>query len=107
MLLSFESGSVGNINYVTRCSNALPKERIEINYDNTTITIKNFLETQIHANNKRQLKTKRQDKGQNDYVKMFIKSLTNGQNTLDVEDTFNLTEKLLIENQKLSVKMES
>lgn len=107
VLLSFESGSVGNINYVTRCSNALPKERIEINYDNTTITIKNFLETQIHANNKRQLKTKRQDKGQNDYVKMFIKSLTNGQNTLDVEDTFNLTEKLLIENQKLSVKMES
>ena len=105
-VLSFESGSVGNINYVTRCSNFLPKERIEINFDYTTIMIKNFLETQIHGHTKHQLKTKRQDKGQDDYVKMFLKSLEHGQSTMDVENTFSLTEKLLIENQKLLVKLD-
>ncbi|MCH1424213.1 MAG: hypothetical protein L7V15_03800, partial [Burkholderiales bacterium] len=66
-LLEFKSGATGVVNYITHGSTSLPKERLEVNWEDHSILMNNFRETKFYGRKVTTFKTKIQDKGQGEY----------------------------------------
>ena len=79
IVLSFEDGSVGVINYLANGGKAFPKERIEVFSNDAVLQLNNFRELRgfgFKGFNK--FKTIRQNKGQKECVSAFVNSVTSG-----------------------------
>tara|TARA_B100000242_G_scaffold285944_1_gene250976 strand:+ start:19527 stop:21662 length:2136 start_codon:yes stop_codon:yes gene_type:complete len=79
LLIDFEDGSIGNVNYLANGHKSFPKEKIEIFCQEKVILINNFKKIQSWGF-KRSLNESRftQDKGQYECIKKFIDSIKKG-----------------------------
>ena len=91
--LSFEDGSLGNINYFSYGAADFPKEKLEIFYDGKTISLNNFKETKAHkVKGFRKHKTRIQDKGHVAEINKFVEMVSsNGQPIITPENIFNVS----------------
>lgn len=92
ILLKYENGSTGVINYFANGSKSYPKERIEIYSQERTAVIDNFrLTTGFGFKNFSKLKTSL-DKGHKEQFQLLIKQVKNGGNPLiPFDDIVNTT----------------
>ncbi len=78
--LSFEDGSFGTIHYLANGGSAFPKERIEVFCDNAVLQMDNYrVLTGYGWSGFKKMKLFKQDKGQTTCAKVFIESITNGE----------------------------
>ncbi len=75
--LGFADGSTAVIEYLSRASPELPKERFEASWDGHTLSCENFRTTELDG--RRRLRTANQDKGQAAAVRGVIEALRAGQ----------------------------
>jgi predicted dehydrogenase/threonine dehydrogenase-like Zn-dependent dehydrogenase len=82
ILLKYENGSTGVINYFSNGSKAYSKERVEVYSQDRTLVMDNFRETKGYGfKGFSKLKTKL-DKGHNEQFKLLNERLKNGGNSL-------------------------
>ena len=78
ILLKFENGSMGVINYFSNGSSKVPKERLEIFSGNKILQLDNFRRLSGYGwNNFKSLNLWNQDKGQNNCVSEFLYAVKN------------------------------
>ncbi len=91
ILLKYENGSQGVINYFSNGSKSYPKERIEIFDNNKNIVIDNFKKLSFYGYSRRNLSIT-QDKGHSNILKEWIKMIKNGTDPIiDIESILNTT----------------
>lgn len=74
--LSFEDGSIGTIHYFANGGKAFPKERIEVFANDAVLQLDNFRELRgFDWSGFSKLKTRSQDKGQDECTRMFVESI--------------------------------
>ncbi|MFC1634948.1 bi-domain-containing oxidoreductase [Planctomycetota bacterium] len=79
MILTFDDGSIGTVNYFANGSKSYPKERLEVLSDGRTLTIENFRITKGYGfKGFKKFKTLRQDKGHEREVAAFVDLITRG-----------------------------
>ena len=77
--LSFENGSIGNINYLANGNNSISKERLEIFRSGQIIQLDNFKKLNAYGiKGFRRMSLISQDKGQNGCASAFISALKSG-----------------------------
>jgi predicted dehydrogenase/threonine dehydrogenase-like Zn-dependent dehydrogenase len=77
ILLKYENGSIGAINYFANGSKTYSKERVEIYSQNRNIIVDNFKKSEYFGFTKSG-KSGSQDKGHQDQFKLFVNSLQSG-----------------------------
>jgi len=77
ILLKYENGSTGVINYFSNGSKAYSKERIEVYSQNRTIVVDNFRKSKYYGFESGG-RSGTQDKGHSEQFKLFIERLKNG-----------------------------
>jgi predicted dehydrogenase/threonine dehydrogenase-like Zn-dependent dehydrogenase len=96
--LMFEDGSLGVINYFTNGGNVFQKERIEVFSGDSALQMNNFRSLiGFGWDGFKRFRTLRQDKGQNNCVNSFIKSIEEGLPSPIQYDEIIETSKLSIE----------
>ncbi len=92
ILLKYENGSTGTINYFANGSKEYPKERIEVYSHERTIVIDNFRSTTAFGfKNFKKLKTSL-DKGHKNQFELLIKQVkSGGQSLIPFEEIINTT----------------
>lgn len=92
--ISYEDGSIGTIHYFANGSSLFPKERIEIFGEGKTIQIENFKKMKGFGFKKfTKLNLFAQNKGHENCVKSFLKSIEKGeQSPISIEEIFETTE---------------
>ena len=92
IILGFEDGSFGTINYLANGSSKFPKERIEVFVDGRVLQLDNFIKLKAYGwpgLNKMNLWS--QDKGQKACAKVFLDAIKNGDNTpIPVDEIFEV-----------------
>ena len=79
IILGFEDGSFGVINYFANGGKAFPKERIEVFAGDAVLQLDNFRKLKGYGwNNFKKMNLMKQDKGQEACAKSFINSISNG-----------------------------
>jgi predicted dehydrogenase len=79
ILLSFEDGSVGTVNYFANGSKSYPKELLEVFSEGRVLRLENFRRTTGYGfRGFRKLKTWRQDKGHAAELAAFIERVAQG-----------------------------
>ena len=79
IVLAFEDGSMGSINYLANGHTSFPKERIEIFADGKVLQLDNFRRLRGYGwNHFKNYSLWRQDKGQNRCAQEFVKSIAKG-----------------------------
>ena len=77
--LTFEDGSIGSINYFANGGKDFPKERIEVFTDDAVLQIDNFRKLSGFGwKGFKQMKSFKQDKGQNNCTQAFVDCVKNG-----------------------------
>mgnify|MGYP003316285445 FL=1 len=79
ILLSFENGSIGTVNYLANGNKGFPKERLEVFCGGSIAQVDNFRSLKVFG--WPGLKSKRlwrQDKGQSDCTQEFIRAIEQG-----------------------------
>lgn len=94
-LLEFKSGATGVVNYITHGSTSIPKERLEVNWEDYSILMNNFRETKFFGRKVATFNTKIQDKGQGEYVRSFIQEINHADIKSDAKNAIKLMEKML------------
>lgn len=95
LVLQYENGSQGIINYFSNGSKAYSKERIEIFSQNRTAIIDNFRKSKYYGFNSSGMK-KSQDKGQYNQFKLFIDHITTGGGAIIPFDEIINTSKVVL-----------
>ncbi len=92
IILGFEDGSFGTINYLANGSSKFPKERIEVFVDGKVLQLDNFIKLKAYGwsgFNKMNLWT--QDKGQKACARVFLDAINNGDKTpIPIEEIFEV-----------------
>ncbi len=99
--LTFKDGSFGTIHYFANGGKSFPKERIEIFCDNSIIQIDNFKKMKgYNWPGFKKLNLWKQDKGQDECVKQFVKSINSGEiSPIPLEEIFEVSKTAIeIEN---------
>ena len=79
IVLGFEDGSVGTVNYFANGSKSYPKEMLEVFSDSRVLRLDNFRKTTgFGFKGFKKFKTKRQDKGHNAEIAGFIQCVKDG-----------------------------
>ncbi|WP_201743815.1 bi-domain-containing oxidoreductase [Roseiconus nitratireducens] len=73
--LKFEDGSIATIHYLANGNKSFPKERVEIFAGGQVHCIENFRRSRV-LGQRRNLRTRRQDKGHHNEIQRFLDSLT-------------------------------
>jgi predicted dehydrogenase len=82
IILGFEDGSFGTINYLANGAASFPKERIEVFAAGRVLQLDNFLKLKGYGwSGFKKLNLWRQDKGQNDCAAAFLSAIENGSDT--------------------------
>ena len=104
ILLSFENGSIGTLNYYANGNKKVPKERIEVFCDGKIAQIDNFLKLKSHGwKNLSNERVYRQDKGQKLCISKFIDNLSSSESLIDVSELFEIQEVMLSLTKKTDV----
>ena len=98
ILLEFDNGSVGSINYFSNGNNSYPKEKLEIFSDGKILLLDNFKKlTGFGWHTFRKFVTWQQDKGQENCIKAFVNAIKLRESPpIDINDILN-TSKICIE----------
>ncbi len=81
--LSYMNGSIGTISYFSNGDKSLPKERLEVFSNGSTVVLDDFRILSIHDQGKKKVrKLLVQDKGQKAEVKLFIDAILKGTSEL-------------------------
>ena len=92
IILGFEDGSFGTINYLANGSSKFPKERIEVFVDGRVLQLDNFIKLKAYGwpgFNKMNLWS--QDKGQQVCAKVFLDAVKNGESApIPVDEIFEV-----------------
>jgi len=93
IVLGFEDGSIGTVNYFGNGSKSYPKEMLEIFSDGRVLRLDNFRKlTGYGFKGFRKFKTSRQDKGHNTEFSAFVDSLsTGGEPLISMNELVNST----------------
>jgi predicted dehydrogenase/threonine dehydrogenase-like Zn-dependent dehydrogenase len=79
MVLRFEDGSLGTVNYFSNGSSSYPKETLEVFSDGRVLRMENFRVTRGYGfSGFKKFKTSRQDKGHNSEVAAFADTIKTG-----------------------------
>ena len=95
ILLKYENGSLGVINYFSNGSKSYPKERIEIYQSGKNIIIDNFKQIQFFGYSKKGFK-KSQDKGHSNQFKNWLDMIQKGGDSIIPFDSIYNTSKASI-----------
>ena len=77
--LTFGDGSIGTIVYTAEGNSGLPKERFEAHADGKSLTMDDFIETQMYAGTRKQLfKTGKREKGFPEEIAQFVGAIEQG-----------------------------
>ena len=93
IVLQFEDGSIGTVNYFSNGSKSYPKETLEIFNDGRVLRLENFRTTKGYGFAKfKKFKTLRQDKGHNNEIAAFInRIISGGQPIISYDELVNIT----------------
>ena len=92
ILLKFENGSNGVINYFSNGSKAYVKERIEVFSNERTAIIDNFRSTHFYGFKGKRTKRTTQDKGHKDQFELYHKFIkTGGEPLIPLDEIINVT----------------
>ena len=98
IILNFEDGSIGTINYFTNGSKSFPKEKLEVFCSGSVLYLNNFKSMRGYGwKDFKKLNLWHQDKGHSQSVQSFLKSLKNRNMPISFED--------LVHVSKLSIKI--
>ncbi len=79
MVMQFEDGSIGNVNYFANGPKSYPKELLEVFSDGRVLKMENFRMTRGYGFSRfSKLKTFRQDKGHSTEVAAFVRGVAEG-----------------------------
>jgi polar amino acid transport system substrate-binding protein len=100
--LSFENGSIATILYLSNGNKKLGKEYMEVFYSGNVFIIDDFKELRIYSGrNSKKIKSKGQDKGHKNELKLFVESIKTGVPLISFDDlylssyvTFNVLESI-------------
>lgn len=90
--LKFIDGSIGTINYFSNGNRSYPKEKIEIFSEGKILVINNFKNNNIYDSKFRiPSKSLKQDKGQENMIKLFIESIEkNKTDIIPIDELFEI-----------------
>lgn len=94
IVLGFEDGSVGTVNYFANGPKSYPKEMLEVFSDGRVLKVDNFRVTRSYGfAGFRKFKTLRQNKGHNNEIEAFINRIaTGGEALIPFNQLANITE---------------
>ena len=93
MNLSFENGSIANIQYLANGDKAFPKERIEVFCGNKVLALDNFKLLKGYGWKEfSKFKTRAQDKGHMNGIRAFIEGVQKGIAPIPVNEIYEVTE---------------
>ncbi|MBK7741825.1 MAG: bi-domain-containing oxidoreductase [Saprospiraceae bacterium] len=102
ILLKYEDGSTGVINYFATGNKAYPKERIEIFSQGKNILIDNFRKASFYGYKRSDMK-KTQDKGHREQFSRWLQSVKNGGNPLiEFDDLYNTSKAAILAVESLT-----
>ena len=92
ILLTFEDGSMGSINYFSNGGKSFPKERIEVFCDNAVLQLDNFRKLRGFGwKGFKKMNLWSQDKGQQNCVGAFMESVRKGRkNPIPQDEIFEV-----------------
>lgn len=91
IILGFEDGSIGTINYLSNGSNSYPKEKIEIFTSGKVLYLDNFRILKGYGwKNFNKIKNWKQNKGNENCVKAFVNSLKTGEELIPIDEIFEV-----------------
>lgn len=97
--LSFKDGSIGTIHYFANGGSVFPKERIEVFCDNAVLQLNNYRVLKGYGwKGFSKMKLFKQNKGQQDCAKAFIRAIANGEDSPIPYDE-------IIESSKISIQI--
>ncbi|ULA68964.1 MAG: Oxidoreductase [Nitrospira sp.] len=77
--LTFADGSIGTIVYTAEGNSGLAKERFEAHADGKSLTMDDFMETQMYAGSRKQVfKTSKREKGFPEEMAQFVRAIEQG-----------------------------
>ena len=96
LLLHYENGSTGVLNYFSNGSNAYAKERVEVYSQGRTLVMDNFRRLTGYGFNGFSRMSGRQNKGHTEQMKQLIRQLrVGGQPLIPFADIINTTQTML------------
>ena len=102
LLLRYENGSTGVINYFSNGSKAYPKERIEVYSQGRTLVLDNFRQLTGYGFTRFSRLSGRQNKGHTELINQLIEQIrTGGQTPIPFADLTNTTQATLAALQSL------
>ncbi len=103
--LKFSNKSIATINYLTNGSNSFPKEKIDIFFNKSNIVIDNFKKIQCYnVSGLKNHSYMNQDKGHNEMVKKYLKSLQSLKPIIPYEDIIKVSKLSIDITNKLKTK---
>lgn len=92
IVLSFEDGSVGTVNYFGNGSKAYPKETVEVYSEGRILKLDNFRRLDGYGFSKfKRMKLFKMDKGHKNEFQTFVDSLASGKPLIHVDELVNVT----------------
>lgn len=89
--INFENGSTGVVAYYANGPKSMPKEYIEVFYNGISASINNFKELKIYGKSKTIKSLFNIDKGQDEMVKQFLKSIIAGKTLIPFQEVIAVT----------------
>ncbi len=104
ILLKFENGSNGVINYFSNGSKSYAKERVEVYQEGKTLVMDNFRVLKGYGYKGFNKLTTKQDKGHNKQFELLIKSLENGgQPLIPYNEIYNVSKASILAVESLKI----
>ena len=99
IILYYKNGGLATISYFSEGSIKMPKEYIEVNFDNKSIIIDNFQDIKCFGTEKLNFSEKKPDKGHLDELFEFYNGITSGYNPISIDSLIETTRITLLLQQ--------
>jgi predicted dehydrogenase len=100
--VTYEDGSVGNLLYLTRGGNRVPKEVLEVFADGKAALLHNFVSLTVYVGDARRSRSTRLDKGQQAEMRAFVEVVRSGKPMpIAVDSLFDTTVATLAVDESL------
>ncbi len=94
--LKYRDGSVAAVSYLSNGNSRLPKERIEIFGNGSSVVIEDFKKSKFYRGNRsRKFRMRKQDKGQKNEIDEYIGMVRRGGQLIPAEELFEVTDIML------------
>jgi len=100
IILKYEDGSIGNVQYFSVGNKTYQKESLEVHYDGNTIIMDDFKKLTGYGVKIKEINTKTPEKGQYEELLFMYDSITNNKWAIDLESMIETTKAtFLIQNE--------